>query len=673
MVKNVNREINIRVHKVYKPYFFLTFVISPGKENIPGVIHEIREKNMSDTIHHECGFALIRLLKPLDYYQKKYGSYLYGLNRLYILMEKQRNRGQDGAGVVGLKLDMEPGYKYMDRVRSCDANPIQDVFDRIHEPFTPEILREKDAVWAKQNLPFVSEVYLGHLRYATFGKNNIDYVHPLKRASNWRAHNLALAANFNLTNVDELFESLIRAGQYPRNYSDTVTLLEKVGYFLDSEIQDLYRFYKEKGFSKQEITPLIERTVDLPKVLSRSSEDWDGGYAVAGVVGHGDAFVMRDPWGIRPAYYYKDDEVVVVASEASVIQTVFQGMNMEISEIRPGYALLIKKDGTVTEELVREPRQRASCSFERIYFSRGNDRNIYRERKKLGELLTPRLVKAVDGDLDNTVFSFIPNTAETSFYGMVKGIQQYMVEEKKRLIREGKATWSEETLDEIICREPRIEKIVIKDAKLRTFITSDSGRDGLVGHVYDVTYGVVQPTDNLVVIDDSIVRGTTLKKSILRILDRLGPKRIVVVSSAPQIRYPDCYGIDMTRMNEFIAFNAAIELLKERGMEGLIDEVYRKCKAQQGLPKEQVVNHVKEIYAPFTEEEISDKIAEMVRDEHLNAEVKVVFQSVEDLHVACPNDTGDWYFTGNYPTPGGNKVVNTAYINWVEGRNERSY
>lgn len=418
---------------------------------------------------------------------------------------------------------------------------------------------------------------------------------------------------------------------------------------------------------------MIERTIDLPKVLSRSSEDWDGGYAVAGVVGHGDAFVMRDPWGIRPAYYYKDDEVVVVASEASVIQTAFQGINMEISEIRPGYALLIKKDGTVTEELVREPQQRASCSFERIYFSRGNDRNIYRERKKLGELLTPRLVKAVDGDLDNTVFSFIPNTAETSFYGMVKGIQQYMVEEKKRLIREGKATWSEETLDEIICREPRIEKIVIKDAKLRTFITSDSGRDGLVGHVYDVTYGAVQPTDNLVVIDDSIVRGTTLKKSILRILDRLGPKRIVVVSSAPQIRYPDCYGIDMTRMNEFIAFNAAIELLKERGMEGLIDEVYRKCKAQQGLPKEQVVNHVKEIYTPFTEEEISDKIAEMVRDEHLNAEVKVVFQSVEDLHVACPNDTGDWYFTGNYPTPGGNKVVNTAYINWVEGRNERSY
>ena len=628
---------------------------------------------MSDTIHHECGIALIRLLKPLDYYQKKYGSYLYGLNRLYILMEKQRNRGQDGAGVVGVKLDMEPGYKYMDRARSCDANPIQEVFDKIHANFPPDLTSEKDADWAKQNLPFVSEVYLGHLRYATFGKNNIDYVHPLKRASNWRSHNLALAANFNLTNVDELFDSLIRAGQHPRNYSDTVTLLEKVGYFLDDEIQDLYHYFKEKGFSKQEITPLIEQAIDLPGVLARSSADWDGGYAVAGVLGHGDAFVARDPWGVRPAYYYKDDEVVVVASEGSVIQTAFQGMNMNIQEIKPGYALIIKKDGTVTEELVREPKKRSSCSFERIYFSRGNDRNIYQERKKLGELLTPQLIRAVDGDLDNTVFSFIPNTAETSFYGMVKGIQQYMVEEKKRQIREGKASWCEETLDAIICREPRIEKIVIKDAKLRTFITSDSGRDGLVGHVYDVTYGAVSENDNLVVIDDSIVRGTTLRRSILRILDQLGPRRIVVVSSAPQIRYPDCYGIDMTRMNEFIAFNAAIELIRERGMENLIDEVYKDCKAQQGLPKEEIVNHVKRIYAPFTDEEISDKIAQMVRDERLHAEVKVVFQTVENLHLACPNDTGDWYFTGNYPTPGGNKVVNTAFINWVEGRDERSY
>ena len=603
---------------------------------------------MSDVIHHECGIALVRLLKPLHYYQEKYGSYLYGLNRLYILMEKQRNRGQDGAGVVGVKLDMEPGFKYMDRVRSCDANPIQEVFDRIHEALPADLLRTQNAGWAKQHLPFVSEIYLGHLRYATFGKNNIDYVHPLKRASNWRSRNLALAANFNLTNVDELFQSLIEAGQHPRNYSDTVTLLEKVGYFLDDEIQDLYKHYKRQGYSKRDITPLIEANINLPKVLARSSADWDGGYAVAGVVGHGDAFVMRDPWGIRPAYYYRDDEVVVVASEASVIQTAFRKENMRIQEIRPGYALIVRKDGSVSEELVREPQPRRSCSFERIYFSRGNDKDIYQERKKLGELLAPQLVEAVDGDLDNTVFSFIPNTAEVSFYGMVRGIQKY-------------------------CQEPRVEKIVIKDAKLRTFITGDAGRDELVGHVYDVTYGVLRPTDNLVVIDDSIVRGTTLRRSILRILDSLRPKRIVVVSSAPQIRYPDCYGIDMTRMNEFIAFNAAIDLLRERGMDDVIDEVYAKCKKQQGLPKEEMVNYVKEIYAPFTEEEISNRIARMITSEDVRAEVKVVFQTVPNLHRACPGHSGDWYFTGDYPTPGGNKVVNTAYVNWMEGRDVRSY
>ena len=590
----------------------------------------------------------MRLLKPLHYYQEKYGSYLYGLNRLYILMEKQRNRGQDGAGVVGVKLDMEPGFKYMDRVRSCDANPIQEVFDRIHEALPADLLRTQNAGWAKQHLPFVSEIYLGHLRYATFGKNNIDYVHPLKRASNWRSRNLALAANFNLTNVDELFQSLIEAGQHPRNYSDTVTLLEKVGYFLDDEIQDLYKHYKRQGYSKRDITPLIEANINLPKVLARSSADWDGGYAVAGVVGHGDAFVMRDPWGIRPAYYYRDDEVVVVASEASVIQTAFRKENMRIQEIRPGYALIVRKDGSVSEELVREPQPRRSCSFERIYFSRGNDKDIYQERKKLGELLAPQLVEAVDGDLDNTVFSFIPNTAEVSFFGMVRGIQKY-------------------------CQEPRVEKIVIKDAKLRTFITGDAGRDELVGHVYDVTYGVLRPTDNLVVIDDSIVRGTTLRRSILRILDSLRPKRIVVVSSAPQIRYPDCYGIDMTRMNEFIAFNAAIDLLRERGMDDVIDEVYAKCKKQQGLPKEEMVNYVKEIYAPFTEEEISNRIARMITSEDVRAEVKVVFQTVPNLHRACPGHSGDWYFTGDYPTPGGNKVVNTAYVNWMEGRDVRSY
>ncbi len=514
---------------------------------------------------------------------------------------------------------------------------------------------------------------MGHLRYATFGKNNIDFVHPLKRASNWRSRNLAVAANFNLTNVDELFDSLIRAGQYPRNYSDTVTLLEKVGFFLDNEIQDMYRLYRDKGFSKQEISPLIEENLDLASVLSKSSADWDGGYAVAGVVGHGDAFVRRDTWGIRPAYFYHDDEIVVAASEGSVIQTAFGVDYPQIQEVKPGYSLIIKKNGSITEELVREPKSRSSCSFERIYFSRGNDRDIYKERKKLGELLTPQLLKAVDGDLDNTVFSFIPNTAETSFYGMVKGVQKFMVAEKKRQIREGKASWCEETLDAIIQREPRIEKIVIKDAKLRTFITADARRDEMVGHVYDVTYGAVKETDNRVVIDDSIVRGTTLKKSILRILDSLHPKSIIIVSSAPQIRYPDCYGIDMNKMGEFIAFNAAIELLKERGKQNIIDEVYSKCKGQQGLPKEQIVNCVKEIYSPFSDEEISAKIAQMVKNDTVKADVKVVFQTVENLHEACKENSGDWYFTGNYPTPGGNKVVNTAYINWIEGRNERSY
>jgi len=628
---------------------------------------------MSDVINHECGIALIRLLKPLEYYQIKYGSYLYGLNRLYILMEKQRNRGQEGAGVVSVKLDMPLGYKYMNRVRSCGANPIQEVFSTIHEPMRNVDIKDKDAQWAKENLSFASEVYLGHLRYSTYGKNNIDMVHPLKRASNWRSRNLALAANFNLTNVDELFESLIHAGQHPRNYSDTVTLLEKVGYFMDSEIQKKYELYRDQGFSKQEISPLIEENMDWTSILTKSSADWDGGYAVAGVVGHGDAFVMRDPWGIRPAYYYKDDEVVVVASEGSVIRTAFSVDDTNIQEIKPGNALVIKKNGSVTEVMVREPKKRSSCSFERIYFSRGNDRNIYKERKKLGELLTPQLIQTIDGDLDNTVFSFIPNTAETSFYGMIKGIQKYMVEDKKRQIKACKDSWSEETLGEIISREPRVEKIVIKDAKLRTFITSDNDRDEMVAHVYDVTYGAVKPTDNLVVIDDSIVRGTTLQKSILRILDTLNPKRIIIVSSAPQIRYPDCYGIDMTRMGEFIAFNAAISLLRERGMESVIDDVYRKCKGQLGLPKEDYINFVKEIYDPFTYEEVSDKVAQMVKNDHIKADVKVVFQTVENLHVACVDNSGDWYFSGDYPTPGGNKVVNTSFINWVEGRDERSY
>ena len=599
---------------------------------------------------------------------------LYGLNRLHVLMEKQRNRGQDGAGVVSLKLDMEAGYKYMDRMRSCDASPIQEVFSRIHACIPPEALDTHEVAWAKQHLPFISEIYLGHLRYATFGKNNIDYVHPLRRGSNWRSRNLALAANFNLTNVKELFDSLIEAGQHPRNYADTVTLLEKVGYFLDNEIQDKYRYYRDQGFSKMEITPLIEANLDLVEVLSKSSDDWDGGYAVAGVIGHGDAFVMRDPWGIRPAYYYRDDEVVVVASEGAVIQTAFQVDGELIREIRPGYALIVRKDGTVSEEMVRTPQKRSSCSFERIYFARGNDRDIYQERKRLGELLIPQLLEVVEGDLKNTVFSFIPNTAESAFLGMVKGIQRYMLEEKVRLIREWRDGGSEEMLEEIVRGEPRVEKLVIKDAKWRTFIAEDTGRKEMVGHVYDVAYGVVRESDNLVVIDDSIVRGTTLKQSILRILDTLHPKRIIIASSAPQIRYPDCYGIDMNRMSEFIAFNAAISLLKKRGMEERIETVYRQCKAQQELPKEEMVNHVKEIYAPFTDEEISREIARLIRNETIKADVQVVFQTVENLHEACRENSGDWYFTGDYPTPGGNRVVNTAFINWVEGRRgERSY
>jgi amidophosphoribosyltransferase len=604
---------------------------------------------MSDAINHECGIAFIRLLRPVAFYQERYGSFLYGLNRLYLLLEKQRNRGQDGAGVVSVKLDMAPGCKYMDRMRSCGANPIQEVFDRIHDELHSGESGEKGAEWAKQYLPFISEIYLGHLRYATFGKNNIDYVHPLKRASNWRSRNLALAANFNLTNVDELFASLVRAGQHPRNYADTVTLLEQVGYAIDDEVQDMYRFYRDQGHVQENISLLIEKNLNLTKVLVRSSAEWDGGYTVAGVLGHGDAFVVRDPWGIRPAYYYMDDEVVVAASEGAVIQTAFRVDDAKIKEVKPGYALIVKKDGTVSEEMVREPRQRSSCSFERIYFSRGNDRHIYRERKRLGELLVPQLLEAISGDLKNTVFSYIPNTAEISFYGMIKGLQQQGI------------------------GEPRVEKIVIKDAKLRTFITADAGRDEMVGHVYDVTYGAVKENDTLVVIDDSIVRGTTLKRSILRILDSLHPRRIVIVSSAPQIRYPDCYGIDMTRMGEFIAFNAAIALLKERNMTSLIEEVYRECKAQQGLPKEKIVNRVKAIYAPFTDDEISGKIAQMVRNESVQADVQVVFQTVDNLREACVGNDGDWYFTGNYPTPGGNKVVNTAYINWMEGTNVRSY
>lgn len=626
---------------------------------------------MSDVLKHECGFALLRLLKPLEYYRQKYGTPFYGLKRMYVLMEKQRNRGQEGAGLAGVKLDMPIGLKYIDRVRSCESDPIQDVFSKIDKEINS--ININSITNLKEELPFASDLFLGHLRYATFGKNNIDFVHPLKRASNWRSRNLILAANFNLTNVDELFQDLINVGQHPRNFSDTVTLLEKVGFSLDDEIQNLYRHYRDLGFSKKDITPQIETNLDVCSILSNSSNNWDGGYAVAGVIGHGDAFIFRDPWGIRPAFYYADDEIIVSASEASVIRTAFGVDDTNIKEIGAGDALVIKKNGSYFTNNIRKPEKLKSCSFERIYFSRGNDRHIYRERKMLGELLSDQIMNSIDGDIKNSIFSFIPNTAETAFYGMIDGIKEKIKENKLSIINNCCGAVEKSILIEMLETQPRVEKIVIKDAKLRTFITSDSDRDEMVGHVYDVTYGVVKPTDNLVVIDDSIVRGTTLKKSILRILDSLNPKKIIIVSSAPQIRYPDCYGIDMNKMGEFIAFNAAIELLKDEGMESIIQDVYLKCKSQQNNPKEDIINYVKEIYTPFTDDQISNKIAQMIRSEKINAQVEVIFQKVSNLHIACKHNSGDWYFTGDYPTPGGNKVVNTAFINWMEGINERSY
>lgn len=633
---------------------------------------------MSDQIKHECGIVLIRLLKPLEYYQQKYGTWRYGLNKLYLLMEKQHNRGQDGAGAVNLKIDQPAGKQYFSRKRSNQANPIKDVFSQINEPFQklqeahPELL--DDAVYAKENLPFAGELYLGHLRYGTFGNHSIDYVHPVMRENNWRSRNLVLAGNFNLTNVDEIFQSLFDLGQHPKDYTDTVTILENVGHFLDEENQLLFRKYKNEGKSNREISFCIEEELNIREILERSSRRWDGGYAIAGVVGHGDAFVARDPWGIRPACYYQDDEIVVVASERPVIQTAMNVRSTEVKELKPGHALIIKKNGKVTEELVRVPQTRKSCSFERIYFSRGSDRTIYQERKELGRLLAPKILEKVNYDLENTVFSYIPNTAETAFYGMMEGVRKELDQIKKKQILDLGDQLTPEAVEKILNVEPRLEKIAIKDVKMRTFIADDNSRDDMVAHVYDVTYGVVKNNvDTLVIIDDSIVRGTTLKKSILKILDRLHPKKIIIVSSAPQIRYPDCYGIDMAVLKDFCAFSAAIELLKDEGREDLIQDVYNKCKEQQNLPKEEIVNYVKEIYNGFTDEQVSAKIAEMLTPEDIDAEVEVVYQSVENLHKACPNDLGDWYFTGNYPTPGGHKVVNTSFINFVEGRSGRAY
>ncbi|MHC1703890.1 MAG: amidophosphoribosyltransferase [Tenuifilaceae bacterium] len=632
---------------------------------------------MSDQVKHECGIALIRLLKPLEYYQVKYGSWRYGLHKLYLLMEKQHNRGQDGAGLASIKFDLEPGKRYIDRERSNSQSSIRDIFDAVNKSFKkyeskPELI--DDPAWAKQNLPFAAELYLGHLRYGTFGNHSIDYVHPVMRENNWKSRTLVLAGNFNMTNVDELFKKLVDLGQHPKDYSDTVTVLEKIGHFFDEENQQLFRHYKNEGISNKEISDLIAKNISIKNTLQVSTKDFDGGYAIAGLLGHGDAFVLRDPWGIRPAYYYANDEIVVVASERPVIQTVMNISVDEVKEVNPGYALTIRKNGTISHDEIRIPQTRKSCSFERIYFSRGTDSNIYHERKKLGELLTTKILEAVDYDYRNTVFSFIPNTAETAFYGMVKGVEDYLKKEKKRMFIEKGSAITEKELDEIISLRLRVEKVAVKDIKLRTFISQDRGRNDLVGHVYDVTYGIIKDNvDNLVVIDDSIVRGTTLRESILKILDRLSPKMIVVVSSSPQIRYPDCYGIDMAKLGDFVAFKATIELLKETGQEGIINNVYKNCKAQQNLPKEEVVNYVKDIYRPFTDDQISDKIAQILTPKGMKAKVKIVYQTIENLHQACPNDLGDWYFTGNYPTPGGNRVVNTSFINYIEGRNQRAY
>jgi len=632
---------------------------------------------MSDQIKHECGIALIRLLKPLSYYQKKYGTWKYGMNKLYLLMEKQHNRGQDGAGVVCLKTSLDPGNPYITRHRSVETNPIKDVFDKVNKPLKKAKRHDEDIddpEWAEKYFPFAGSLYLGHLRYGTFGKNNIEFTHPVMRQNNWKSRNLVLAGNFNLTNTDELFDVLLDLGQHPKAYTDTVTALEKVGHFLDEENQLLFRKYKTEGYSNADISPLIEKNLDIQNILERSTKDWDGGYAMAGLLGHGDAFVVRDPWGIRPAHYYANDEIVVVASERPVIQTVMNVHYGEVNEIAPGEALIIKKNGKIDKEMIRVPYKRKSCSFERIYFSRGSDKTIYQERKELGRLLTPIVLKAVNYDFDNTVFSYIPNTAETAFYGMVKGIRDYLVDWKIEQMQKKNGSLNNDDIKRILSFEPRVEKIAVKDVKLRTFIADDASRDDLVAHVYDVTYGIINnDKDTLVIIDDSIVRGTTLKNSILKILDRLNPKKIIVVSSAPQIRFPDCYGIDMARLDKFVAFNAGIELLKDHGKEALIQEVYKKCKEQENWAKEEMVNYVREIYKPFTPEQISAKIAELLKPEDCKAEVEVVYQSIENLHKACPNDLGDWYFTGNYPTPGGNRVVNAAFINYIEGKDIRAY
>ena len=631
---------------------------------------------MSDALKHECGVAMLRLLKPLDFYKEKYGTSFYGLKKMYLLMEKQRNRGQDGAGLANVKLQTSPGKRYISRKRSVTSNPIQDLFGEINARFieleekSPEKLN--DTLWLKNNMPFTGELFLGHLRYGTYGGNNIEQCHPFLRQNNWKTRNLVVAGNFNMTNVDELFNHLTELGQHPKEKADTITILEKIGHFLDEANDEIY--YKHKGeVSKKEISSKIEDELDIKEILYNASKYWDGGYVVGGLIGHGDSFVLRDPSGIRPAYYYKDDEVVVVASEKPVIQTSFNVKDNLVHEIKRGHALIIKKNGEVYEKQVLSPLKRTACSFERIYFSRGNDKDIYNERINLGKLIFPKVLETINNDVKNSVFSYIPNTAEVSYFGMMKGVDEYLNKVKIEKIKSLGSNPSDEEIEKIMSISPRAEKIAIKDAKLRTFITSDVNRDDLVAHVYDITYGKVKESDNLVMIDDSIVRGTTLKHSILRILDRLNPKKIVIVSSAPQIRYPDCYGIDMAILGDFIAFQAAIALLKETGQEQIIRDVYLKCKDQISLAKESMVNHVKDIYSPFTADQISAKISEILKPKDMRADLEIIYQSISSLHIACPDHKGDWYFSGEYPTPGGNKVVTQAFINYVDGVKKRAY
>lgn len=632
---------------------------------------------MSDAIKHECGIALVRLKKPLQFYKDKYGSAFYGINKMYLLMEKQHNRGQDGAGFASVKFNVEPGTRYVSRIRSNQSQPIQDIFAQINERLNGVLEecpdKKNDVKWQEENMPYIGNLFLGHVRYGTFGKNSIESVHPFLRQSNWKHKNLIVAGNFNMTNSNQMLEELVELGQHPKEFTDTVTVMEKIGHFLEDEVGKLYQKAKKKGFSKRDASPYIEEKLSLKKVLKRSSKNWDGGYAMAGLVGHGDAFVLRDPNGIRPTYFYEDEEVVVVASERPVIQTVFNVDIDKVKELERGHALIIKKSGETSIKLVNEPQEKLACSFERIYFSRGSDASIYEERKNLGKYVFPQILKSIDSDISNTVFSYIPNTAETSFYGMTEAAEDILNEQKTAQILSGGKSLSAKRVTEILSERPRFEKIAIKDAKLRTFIADDNSRDDLVEHVYDITYGVVKPTDNLVIIDDSIVRGTTLKKSIIKILDRLSPKKIVVVSSAPQIRYPDCYGIDMARIEAFIAFKAAIELLKETNQYNVVDHVYQQCKAQQSKADVEIVNYVKGIYKPFTAEQISNKIAQMLKTEDIKADVEVIYQSIEGLHKACPDNLGDWYFTGNYPTPGGMRVVNQAFINFYEGNDKRAY